>query len=56
MMGTMKALGLTLRLGRYHLRVWKNGFEFGNHLGGRVFQFPWSPYKYPPNPGASAKE
>lgn len=35
------ANGFKIRIGQYHLRIWKNGFEYGNRLGGRVVWFPW---------------
>ena len=44
------ALGLKLRIGQYHLRIWKNGFEYGNRLGGKVKWFPWF------NPSVARKE
>lgn len=37
--------GLKIRLPGSHnrrLRVWWTGFEIGNDLGGRIYQFPWS--------------
>lgn len=33
--------GFRIKFGRYHFRIWKSGFEYGNELGGRVFFFPW---------------
>ena len=36
------ALGFKVRIGQYRFRIWKNGFEYGNRLGGRIIFFPWS--------------
>lgn len=36
---TMK--GLKFKFLGKNIRVWKNGMEIGNNLGGRVYFFPW---------------
>lgn len=44
MNGAATALGLKLRLGQYHFRIWWTGCEWGNRLGGRCYLFPWNSY------------
>lgn len=41
------AKGLKFRFSKWHLRIWWKGFEYGNHLGGRVVFFPWGKPKAP---------
>lgn len=35
--------GLVFRVGERYFRVWKNGYEYGNNLCGRVVFFWWHP-------------
>jgi hypothetical protein len=41
MSGPVTASGFKIKIGQYHFRIWKNGMEFGNKLGGRFYIFPW---------------
>lgn len=34
--------GWKIKIGKYKFRIWSNGFEYGDHLGGRVYFFPWT--------------
>ena len=38
--------GLKLKMGKYKMRFWKSGFEFGDDCGGRVFIWPWVKWKH----------
>ena len=40
------ANGARIRVGKWHVRIWRNGMEYGNNLGGRVVFFPWHPLKH----------
>lgn len=36
--------GFVLRFGKWHFRVWKTGYEWGNETEGSVRFFPWHPH------------
>ena len=38
----MQVKGWTLRLGRFHIRIWTRGIEWGDQFGGRMKLFPWA--------------
>ena len=42
-MTAFMASGIKLRLGSYHLRIWRDGAEWGSALGGSCYFFPWHP-------------
>lgn len=44
-MEAVTAKGLKFRVFGWSFRIWRNGFEYGNNLGGRVYFFPWHPHK-----------
>jgi hypothetical protein len=39
------ANGLKFKIGKYKVRIWKYGWEYGDDCGGRYFFFWWAPNK-----------
>ena len=37
------AKGLKFKLGKYDVRIWKYGLEYGDGMRGRVYFFWWAP-------------
>ena len=41
MTGPVQMTGFKFRIGKYKIRFWKLGFEFGDDCGGRCWIWPW---------------
>ena len=37
------ANGLKFKIGKYRIRIWKYGWEYGDDMGGKYYLFPWAP-------------